>query len=41
MFPSYSLPSWCHYVVTAAITEADGKGAEAMSGRFEMMEERR
>jgi hypothetical protein len=41
IFPSYDLPSRCYCVVTAATTEADGKEAEAMSGRFEMMEERR
>jgi hypothetical protein len=41
IFPSYDLPSWCHCVVAAVTTKADGKGVEAMSGRFETMEERR
>jgi hypothetical protein len=40
IFPSYDLPSWCNCVVAAATTEADGKGAEAMSGRFEIEERR-
>jgi hypothetical protein len=41
IFPLYDLPSLCHCVVAAATTEADGKGAGAMSGIFETMEERR
>jgi hypothetical protein len=41
IFPSYDLPFWCHCVIAAATIEADGKGAEAMFGRFETMEERR
>jgi hypothetical protein len=41
IFPSYDLPSWCHCVVAVATTKAYGKGAEAMSNRFETIEERR